>query len=207
MKTISLLLAQILFTATLFSQVKAGYNNNTVGISWANPLHIDVDYFVIEKSKSGTKFKEVMTVDGIADLDKSIAYYEVDYNPFKEKGFYRIKQVDINGEIYYSNIVVAKKVDNVNSIFKLFSKKANIKGLKNYKGQDILVILQNAQQEEFIARVDVIEEGNKLITTYTNVKLRAGNYLVTSSSDDRIYGRQVDVSGSYTNYAYTLSRE
>jgi hypothetical protein len=207
MKTISLVLIQILFINSLFSEVKAEYNNNTVGISWANPLHIDVDYFVIEKSKSGKKYKEVLKVDGIAGLDKSIAYYEVDYNPFKEKGFYRIKQVDINGQIYYSNIVVARKMDNINSIFKLFARKANIKGLKNYKGEDILVILRNANQEEFIARVNVIEEGNKLITTATNVKLRAGEYLVTATSDDRIYGRKIDISGSYTNSAYTLSKK
>ena len=207
MKIISILLVQVLFANPLFSEIKAEYSDNTVGISWANPLHIDVDYFVIEKSKSGNKYKEVMTVTGIAGLNKSIAYYEVDYNPFKEKGFYRIKQVDINGQIYYSNVVVARKLENVNSIFKVFSKKTNMKGLKNYTGKDILVILRNANQEEFIARVNVIEEGNKLITTYTNVKLRAGEYLVTATSDDSIYGKKIDVSGSYTNSAYTLSKK
>ncbi len=207
MKTISLLLFQLFLIPSLFSEIKATYNENIVGISWANPLHIDVDYFVIEKSKTGNNFKEIMKIDGSENLNNSIAYYEIDNNPFHKKGYYRVKQVDINGQIYYSNIALAHNIGNVNPIFNLFAKSSNIRKLKNYKGIDILVVLQNSNQEEFIARVNIEEEGNKLITTYVNVRLPAGNYLVTSTSDDKIYGKKIDVNGSYLNSAYTLSRE
>jgi hypothetical protein len=205
MKTSLLLLLQITFIHSLFSEIKATYNDNVVGISWANPLHIDIDYFVIEKSKKGKHFKEVMKINGSKNLNTSMAYFEIDNNPFIKKGYYRVKQVDINSQVYYSNIVLAHNMENVNSIFNLFSKSSNLKGLKNYKGKDILVVLQNSKQEEFIARVNVIEEGNKLITTYVNVRLPAGNYIVTATSDNNIYGKTIDVNGSYTNAAYTLS--
>jgi len=205
MKTFSLLLIHLLFINSLFSEIKASYNNNVVGISWANPLHIDIDYFVIEKSKNGNKFNEIMKINGSENLNTSMAYYEIDNNPFNKKGYYRVKQVDINGEIYYSNIVLAHNMENIKPIFHLFSKSHNLKGLKNYKGKDILVVLQNSKQEEFIARVNIIEEGRKLITTFVNVRLPAGNYLITATSDDKVYGKNVDVNGSYTNAAYTLS--
>ncbi len=205
MKIFTLLLIQLFLINSLFSEVKATYNHKVVGISWANPLHIDVDYFVIEKSKTGKKFKEILKVEGSSNLNTSIAYYEIDNTPFSKKGYYRIKQVDITGQVFYSNVALAKNAENVMPIFNLFSSSKSKQGLKNYKGTDILVVLQNSKQEEFIARIDVIEEGNKLITTSVNVKLRAGNYLVTSTSDDRIYGKNIDVNGSYTNSAYTLS--
>ncbi|MDB4533367.1 hypothetical protein N9242_00740 [Vicingaceae bacterium] len=205
MKTFLLLIAQLFLINSLFSEVRATYNNNVVGISWANPLHIDIDYFVIEKSKNGKKFKEVLKIKGTTNLNKSIAYYEIDNTPFNKKGYYRIKQVDITGYIYYSNVVLAKNIATAKPIFNLFSPSKKNQGLKNYKGSDILVVLQNSKQEEFIARVDIVEEGNKLITTYVNVKLPAGNYIVTSTSDDKIYGKTIDVNGSYTNSAYTLS--
>lgn len=205
MKTFSVLLIHLLFINSLFSETKASYNNNVVGISWANPLHIDIDFFVIEKSKNGKKFNEIMKIKGAENLNTSIAYYEIDNNPFNKKGYYRVKQIDINGKVYYSNVVLAHNMENIKPIFNLFSKSHNLKGLKNYKGEDILVVLQNSKQEEFIARVNIIEEGRKLITTYVNVRLPAGNYLITSTSDDKIYGKNVDVNGSYTNAAYSLS--
>ncbi len=207
MKTLSFLFIQLFFIQIVFSQVKAVYLENKVGISWANPLHIDVDYFVIEKSKTGKYFKEIIKVDGSKNLNTSIAYYEIDHNPFRKKGYYRIKQVDINNKYYYSNVVLANNLNNVKPIFDLFKKRNNIQGLKNYVGKDILVVLQNSEQEEFIAKIDVAEEGNKLITTYVNVRLQAGLYLVTSTSDSKIYGKKIDVNGSYTNSAHTLSRK
>lgn len=207
MKNILFLVLNLTLINALFSEVKATYKGDVVGISWANPLHIDIDYFVIEKSKKGKFFKEVLKVQGSENLNTSMAYYEIDNNPFSKKGYYRVKQVDVNGQAYYSNIALAQNMENVHPIFNLFKKASNLKGLKNYIGEDILVVLQNSEQEEFIARVNIIEEGNKLITTYVNVRLRAGNYLITSTSDDRIYGMMVDINGSYTNSAYTLSRK
>lgn len=205
MKLISLLIIQLFLINSLFSQVNANYNNDVVGISWANPLKLEIDYFVIEKSKNGNKFKELMKIEGSKKLDNSISYFEIDQNPFDDKGFYRIKQVDIEGNIYYSNIIFTKNMKNVKPIFDLFTPLQNSKELRDYNGDDILLVLINSKQKEFVIRATVIEENNKLIITSFSNWLPTGNYLVTSTSEDKLYGKNIDVNGSYINFASTLS--
>ena len=205
MKTILLLIVQLFLISSLFSEVTAVYNNDKVEISWNNPLHIKVDYFVIERSKTGKKFKAIQKINTKENVGHSIEYFEIDYKPFNVKAFYRIKQVDIDGNSYYSKIVYAENFNNIKPIVSLFSFSKKNTEVKNYKGKDILVVLVNANQEEFIARVDVLEERKELIVTYANVRLPTGIYLVTGTSDDTIYGKKINVMGNYSSTAYSLS--
>ena len=65
MKIILSLLIQLIFISSLFSKVEAVYINNKVQISWNNPKHIEVNYFVLERSKNGIKFKEIQKIPKI----------------------------------------------------------------------------------------------------------------------------------------------
>ena len=205
MKTLTLLLTYFFLANSLFSEVNAVYNDDKVEISWSNPLHIKVDYFVIERSKDGRYFKEILNVNASENNGSSIEYFEIDYNPFNKKAYYRIKQVDINGKNYYSNMVVAQNLNNVKPLFNVFSNNRNTKGLKDYKEKDILVVITNAHKEEFIARLDVVKQGKELVVTYANVKLPTGIYLVTATSDDRIYGRKININGNHSSSVYSLN--
>ncbi len=205
MKTIFLLFAQLLFVSSSFSEINAIYNNDNVEISWNNPKHIKVDYFVIERSKNGIKFKEILTIDATANNGSTIEYYEIDYAPFNKKAYYRIKQVDINGHNYYSEMVMAQNFDNAKSLFTLFSKKD--KKLKDYNEKDILVVLYDSNKKQFVARVDLMMRKKQLTTTYTNEFLPTGEYIVIGTSDDRIYGKKISVEGSYTTPVYTQNKE
>ncbi|PCJ22961.1 MAG: hypothetical protein COA97_12585 [Flavobacteriales bacterium] len=208
MKTSLLLITQLFFISSLFSEVRAIYNDDKVEISWTNPLYIEVDYFVIERSKNGKNFKKIMKIDGSKSNKINIEYYEIDYNPFNKKAYYRIRQVHVNGRVNYSNIVVAEKNKNVKSIFGLFSKSKKNKHLKGYSENDVLVVLIDAKQSEYIAVINVKEENKELIITYSNVYLPTGVYLIIATSDDVIYGNKINVASIYFKQsAYTLHKE
>ena len=63
MRTIILVsLFSMLVVSKLFAEVETRFNGNYVEIYWENPTGINIDYFVIEKSKNGIKFKEFQTI-------------------------------------------------------------------------------------------------------------------------------------------------
>lgn len=205
---VALFLSSFLSVNSSIAEVKAVYNNNTVEVSWMNPLHVEIDYFIIERSKKGRYYKEILKVDGPKkNLESTIAYKEIDSKPFSKTGFYRIKQVDINGNVYYSNAVFAKNYDYVKPIFSLLKQSSVSKNLKGYQNRDILVVLLNTEKEEFIAKVDLIEEGKKLIVTNCNIVLPTGNYIVTATSDDLLFGKTITSKGNYhTTPVYTQNK-
>lgn len=207
MKIILLLCTQLIFISSSFSEVKAIYNNDKVEISWSNPAHMNVDYFIIERSKNGKHFKEIMKVETGSGNCSAVEYFEIDYSPLNIKAFYRIKHVDVSGNSYYSNIVYAQNFNRGKALFGLFSLSRKNAALKDYYGKDILVVLIDASQQEFIARVNVLVEKRELIVTYVDVKLLAGEYLIAATSDNKICGKKINVIENYSTSAYTPSRE
>ena len=168
MKNIVLISIAYLFTTCLTNaSVTAIYNNDVVEITWSNPYHTNIDYFVVERSKNARVFSEVVRVDGPLDHNTIHDYYEIDTKPFKKRGYYRIKQVDENGNIYYSEVVFAKKNQNQKQLSGLFSSKDMLdKKLKNYSEKNVLVVLIDKNRNEYIAKVDITEEKKKLIRLF-----------------------------------------
>ncbi|PJB15502.1 MAG: hypothetical protein CO118_03350 [Flavobacteriales bacterium CG_4_9_14_3_um_filter_32_8] len=196
MKTIVLLFSQLMFISSSFSEVKAVYNNDKVEISWTNPTGIQVNYFVIERSKNGKNFENILQVKGSQNENKLIEYYEVDNKPLHKKAYYRIRQIDVNGKNYYSEMVMVTNINYVNPMFSLFIKPQNNRKLKNYNEHGILVVLLDNNGNEFISKIDVIKENRQLIVTNSNVNLPTGDYIITATSDDIIYGKKIMVKGN-----------
>jgi len=206
MKTLLLFSIQILFISTSFSEVKAIYNYDKVEISWSNPAHINVDYFVIERSKNGKTFKEVLKVDGAKNNGSSIEYYEIDNKPLRKKAYYRIREVALNGQIYYSEMVAATNINYVQPLIGLFVNPLNNNKLKNYDQRDILVVLIDNMGEEYIAKINLVEENKNLVVNTSNINLPTGEYLISATSDDKIYGKKIIVKGNNATPVYTQNR-
>ncbi len=199
MKTILLLFTQLMFISTTFSEVRAVYNNDKVEISWTNPTSITVAYFVVERSKNGKNFKAIIQVEGSKKENSLIEYYEVDNKPLHQKAYYRIRQIDVNGKNYYSEMVVATNVNYINPLFSLFSKPQKNRELKNYSENNIIVVLINNNGDEYISKINVVAENKQLVVTGSNINLPTGGYLVTATSDDAIYGKKIIVKGINSN--------
>jgi hypothetical protein len=203
MKTILFLIPQLLFSSLVFSEVTAIYNKDKVEISWTNPIHVKIDLFIIERSRNGHSFKEIMKITGPRNTSELIEYYEIDDNPFKSKSYYRIKQIDINGKKYYTNIAVAENFNIIKPIFNLFSNSSKLKNIKGYNKEDVLVVLIDSKNNEYVAKVDITEINKRLIISKSNIVLPTGTYLVTGTSDDIIYGKKIICEGNYATPSYT----
>lgn len=77
------------------------YANNAVKLSWKKEDHSGFAHFEIEKSADARKFTEV----GKIMLSNSLSYTFTDSDITSGTIYYRLKMVDMNGKISYSNIV------------------------------------------------------------------------------------------------------
>lgn len=63
------------------------------------------DYFIIERSGDGLKFREIGQVEGKGDAYVRSLYTWTDQNPLPGKNYYRLAQVDLDGSISISRVV------------------------------------------------------------------------------------------------------
>ena len=88
----------ISFTATL--------QNEVVELNWETASETENDYFEIERSRDGQNWEYLTTVDGAGTSIVPLSYTTFDDKPYGGENYYRLKQVDFNGQFEYVGIDV-----------------------------------------------------------------------------------------------------
>lgn len=103
-----------------FGDIKTYKNNGDLHVDWSTYDEVNVDHFEIERSQNGQQFVTAGTVSARSNGNGSRTEYSwTDHTPFTGTSFYRIKEVDIDGEFTYSTIVRVG-IDQDNSKLNLF---------------------------------------------------------------------------------------
>lgn len=89
---------------------------NSVNVVWKTAAEINNDYFNVEKSLDGINWTVISTVDGAGNTESISEYGIIDANPVNGIQYYRLKQVDVNGQFEYSSIVPVKFAGLANKI-------------------------------------------------------------------------------------------
>ncbi len=74
-------------------------------LNWSTSSEQNVDHFEIESSSNVTDFKSIGSVKAVGNSSIQNNYSFNDANPFNGTNFYRLKEVDINGNVKYSNVI------------------------------------------------------------------------------------------------------
>ncbi len=110
-------------------------------LNWITNGEMNVDRFEIERSSVNSDFTSIGNVNGNRTSTTSHDYNFEDVEPLNGKNFYRLKEVDINGNATYSNIVPV--TFNFNKI-EIFPNPANkqiyIRNNSNFSNDDNLEI-------------------------------------------------------------------
>jgi len=89
----------------------SGVNNNqSVVLKWDNKNESTVNNYIIEKSFDGVNFTSIGNIAGSSA--SSGAYYFSDNQPGKGNNLYRIKSINKNGSVSYSNIIKIVQATN-----------------------------------------------------------------------------------------------
>lgn len=79
-------------------------DKNEVLLKWATATEIENDYFSLERSSDGENFDEIGKVDGNGTSKKLNKYTFRDKNPNASVAYYRLKQVDFDGQYEYHDV-------------------------------------------------------------------------------------------------------
>lgn len=79
--------------------------NNSVQIQWTTATERNLQYFQVEKSQDGQTFTPFHNQIAIGNSSSPQSYQTFDYQPYSGVSYYRIKAVDFDGKVSYSNIV------------------------------------------------------------------------------------------------------
>jgi hypothetical protein len=87
----------VYFTATV--------QGGSVSLYWLTASEDNNSHFEVERSADGETFVSLGRVEGNGTSSRSIKYSYGDDNPLAGTSYYRLKQVDFNGEFAYSKVV------------------------------------------------------------------------------------------------------
>ena len=85
---------------------RAALQGDSVVLNWATASELNNDYFVIQKTQDWEEFEDVGFIDGQGTTDIMQSYRFVDRNPYEGVSYYRLKQVDYDGQFSLSQLVL-----------------------------------------------------------------------------------------------------
>ncbi len=85
------------FTAQAFGQ--------NVQLNWVTASEINNSGFEIQRSNDGINWSNIGWVDGLGSTNDRTTYEFIDHQPISGAQFYRLKQVDFNGDFEFSDVV------------------------------------------------------------------------------------------------------
>jgi hypothetical protein len=95
-----------------FGGISATVSNGVVKISWSIETEINTKQYIIERSSNGSQFSQA----GVLTANNASNYSWLDNSPISGNGFYRVKSIDANGTVKYSNIIKVNISDKLPEI-------------------------------------------------------------------------------------------
>jgi hypothetical protein len=176
----------------------AHLNSDKVDLAWTTATEKNNDYFTIQRSKDAQNFEDLFQVDGSGNSTSILNYFDIDRSPYEGLSYYRLAQTDFNGFISHSNIVPIDYNPNGESSIDLFpnpSDESSISYLElnQFGEQEVLVVLRDVLGKELFTKVVVTKSNNELVSLNQDGNLPKGAYLITASSNNKIYSKRLIV--------------
>lgn len=87
------------------------YENGQVLLNWTTASELNNAEFEIQRSADGQAFESIGSTPGSGTTQLPQAYTYSDWDPIPDRNYYRLKQVDFDGQFTYSPIVEASISD------------------------------------------------------------------------------------------------
>jgi hypothetical protein len=172
-----------------FLSLEAIQNNNKVHINWITETELNSDYFLVQRSKDGDLFEDVLKVKAAGNSSSYKKYACVDEHPYEGVWYYRLKQYDFNGGYFFSKMVAVE-----------FLNEAYVTIYPNPTAGDIYIAVNGAQagsrisvsikntlgEEVFACKKEAMCE-NEMIVPNAKEKFHSGMYVVSILFDNKDY--------------------
>jgi hypothetical protein len=152
-------------------------------LSWTT-TGSSIDVYELERSKNGLDFATIARVEpGSVNTE----FMETDFQPLEGMSYYRIKVIDADGNITFSNATPVK--------YKAGAPVTCTPGKTTAAANNgpVLIVVRNNAGQEYYSKVEVTSDSDPLLATDLEQRLAAGTYTIVSSSVQEYYSKQVTV--------------
>jgi hypothetical protein len=129
--------------------------NENVLLHWTTASEINNAWFEVERSKDAVNFETVLKQSGAGNSSLIRNYQDIDKSPFTGISYYRLKQVDFNGDFSYSEIVPVNFDLNKLAVTSAFSGQEN----------NLIVMFNRAVDEP---QFNLFDLSGKLVATHSD---------------------------------------
>ena len=79
-------------------------NNSQVDLKWQTASELNNEEFKVQRSPSGLHWQEIASIDGAGTSEVLRTYNATDLSPLPGTSFYRLKQIDYDGQFSFSQV-------------------------------------------------------------------------------------------------------
>ena len=174
----------------------AKLDGERVEIEWATKSEIDNDYFTLQRSVDGIDFENVTDITGGGNSDQILYYSAVDEEPYSGFSYYRLKQTAYDGTVSYLLIDSVNCLISAVSTIVVYPIPTSQKFLVDIRGdrdQEVLVVVHDLLGKEYYSETITLNSNKQTLTINASDKLDAGVYIITVTSENELYRKEVVV--------------
>jgi hypothetical protein len=157
--------------------------NNNNKLLWTTATEINNDYFELERSYDALNFEKIVEVDGAGNSSNILNYYQFDFNFDRTKpvSYYRLKQLDFDGQYSYSNIVALDNDTKIGEILIYPNPATNYLNITNNKSEVTNYQIYSVEGK-------LIHQGEFMSTHKIDLnQYSSGTYLIKLISRNKVY--------------------
>ena len=165
---------------------KATLEESSVVLNWATASETNTSYFIIERSHDAVSWETISQIEGAGNSQNLKTYSIYDSSPLENISYYRLKQVDINGNYTYSKIESISL--NKNETFIIYPN-PNTNGILK-----INAINSNQSQIKLIDAIGRIIYERYLNSSYAELDLTAfekGVYVLLITNESTSFNKKI----------------
>lgn len=170
-------------------------DGNAVNVNWSTDTEVNSDYFVVQRSKYGEGFDDVMQ-ELAAGNSETVNHYSItDYRPFSGISFYRVIEFDLDGRITQYGLTTANyepelsmtvyPSQNIGALNVLIDSKTS---------KQVLLVVRDIQGREYYSKVILVRSADEIIAIEPEGNLAQGIYTVVASSNNAIFEKKIMIT-------------
>jgi hypothetical protein len=163
------------------SSFKSAVQNKDIRLVWETQNEINASHFEIERSTNAIDFDKINSVTAAGNSSTVRRYDLWDRNLAAGIYFYRLKQVDIDGKVYYSNII-KEVISDKNQLYNIFPNPVKEAIYFTHPAADDLSVIKIFSNDGKMIQVADVQ----LNTTQTKIEV---TNLLTGTYFIRYYGK------------------
>lgn len=165
----------------------AAQSGNDVQLKWATAQESNSSHFVVERSSNASDWSAIGTITARGNSNEISGYSYTDINPVNATLFYRLRQVDQDGNFRYSTVARISNKDMVTELVTYpnpFSTQVNI-SLHSAAAQQVTSTITDMAGRTIQADINQLSKGNNNYSMNVSKKLPAGIYWLTITDEQK----------------------